>query len=297
MSVIRGDELAATLRAPAEHDELFAGVVAGEWVIEGRQNRGGFASIYRARRLEDDRRFALKVLHRDRGNGTAALRFQREAAILHRLRHPNIVELHATGTLPSGRPYLALEWVDGYDLSQELLYRGVFTLIELLELMEQLVAALATMHDGGFIHRDLKLQNVMVPHRGRDARVTLLDFGVAKPLRQDAVGHITLEGEMVGTPLTMAPEQLLGTAVDARTDVYGLGLMVYQLLTGRLAFRGASLTDVRRCHLFASVPSVTRYAAVTPALDEIVRRCVEKQMDDRFPDVGAFLDALRAAIG
>jgi len=272
------------------------GALLGDWVVEELRSRGGFAVIYRALHAHTGLQAAVKVLRRDLASTETLQRFEREAESLKRLRHPNIVELLDYGQLTTGQPYMVLEWLEGRTLSAELRQRGPLSPPDALAILEELGAALEVAHRMGVIHRDIKADNVMALPRGDWFGVKLLDFGIAKlTLPELRAGMHTTVG-VVGTPLTMAPEQILGEAVDARTDVYGLGLLLYQLVTGRLPFTGRTPLELEELHLHARPPPASSLAPVSESFDAVVARCLEKRMEARYPGVEALLEDLRAAV-
>ncbi|MCP3144935.1 serine/threonine-protein kinase [Pyxidicoccus xibeiensis] len=285
---------------PLYGEELGAGALVGRWVVERVHYRGPVSTLYRARDSHSGAAAALKVLHsQSAATVTALRRFRREAATLQRLSHPNVVGVLGFGELPDGRPFIAMEWLEGRDLAAELAARGPLSPDEALEVVEQVGAALRAAHGAGVVHRDLKAQNVVrVSGRGEALHVKLVDFGVAKGLTPDAPGASTLThtGVALGTPLSMAPEQIRGEPPDARTDLYALGVLLFQLVTGRPPFQGTTRHEVEEQHLHAPPPRPGEHAPVPAALDAVVLRCLAKQREDRYPDVDALLEELRGAV-
>ncbi len=279
-------------------EQLRAGALVGGHVVERVHYRGPQATLYRAREASSGAPVALKVMHAQEADPTALRRFRREAATLQRLSHPHIVGIRGYGELPDGRPYIAMEWLEGRDLGAELAARGPLSPRETLEVLEPVGEALGAAHAAGIIHRDLKPQNVVVARPGGTAPVVkLVDFGIARPLRtEEGLSSLTHTGMVLGTPLSMAPEQVRGERPDARTDVYGFGVLLYQLLTGRPPFEGATRHEVEEQHLHAPPPKVSDRAPVPAALDAVVRRCLEKRREERYPTVEALLEELRRAV-
>ncbi len=283
------------------YGELLAeGAQVGAWVVERACYAGAVSTLYRARDVRTGALAALKVMReRFAVAGKALRRFQREAAMLQHLRHPHIVSILEYGALADGRPFIAMEWLEGEDLAAGLASRGPLTAHEALEVLEQVGAALSTAHRAGVVHRDLKAQNVMRLAEGGEApRVKLVDFGIAKGLSPEAPGtsHLTNTGSVLGTPLSMAPEQIRGEPPDKRTDLYALGVLLFQLVTGRPPFQGATQHEVEQQHLHALPPRVSDYAPVPVALDAVVWRCMAKQREERYPDAEAVLEALRRGV-
>jgi hypothetical protein len=280
-------------------EELLPGAQAGGYLVESTRYRGGMATLYRAREARTGAPVALKVMRPQFSTTRSALRrFQQEAETLRRLRHRYIVDILEHGALPDGRPFIAMEWLEGRDLAAELAARGPFSAREALELLEQVGSALRAAHGAGIIHRDLKAQNVVVLPGESGPRVKLVDFGVAKLLTpEEGPGSaMTSTGWVLGTPLSMAPEQIRGETPDARTDLYALGVLLYQLVTGQPPFQGTTQVELEEQHLHAPVPAASDRAPVPAALDAVVRRCLEKRREDRYPDVDAVLVELRRAV-
>ncbi|WP_438021769.1 serine/threonine-protein kinase [Sorangium sp. So ce233] len=287
-------------------DALPAGAVVGGYLLDEVRLGGGFGVVHRAWPIGGGAAVALKVLRRELSLLPAMLRrFHQEAEVLARLRHPAIVEVRGVGALDDGRPYIAMEWVEGRTLAAELRARGALSPAEAAALIEEVGGALAAAHAIGVVHRDVKAQNVMIRPAagGGGARgVKLVDFGIAKLLHAPAYGaRGGGRGEktsslIVGTPLTMAPEQILGGAVDARTDIYAVGLLAYQLVTAVLPFQGANAVETEEMHLRAPPPSPSERAPVSAAFDAVVRRCLAKDPADRYASVPELLAALRRAV-
>jgi serine/threonine-protein kinase len=283
---------------PSLADHLPAGTEIAGYRIEELRREGGSASLYRATRIDSGERVALKILHRHLTADAQALeRFRREAEAVNQLRHPHIVRILDCGELEAGRPFIAMEWLEGRNLEEELAARGPLSPAESLTLMEELCWALGAAHERGIVHRDLKAGNVMaVPDSGWFT-VKLVDFGTVKLLeRGRSKRDVTGTSQGVGTPLNMAPEQIVGEPVDERTDIYALGLLLYQMLTGALPFRGANAVETEELHLQAPVPRISDTVAVPLAVDTVVQRSLEKSRLRRYPSVSEFLGDLRAAV-
>ncbi|WP_164018705.1 serine/threonine-protein kinase [Pyxidicoccus trucidator] len=278
-------------------DELEPGALVGPWVVEARVHSGVTAWLYRASHISTRAPAALKVVRSELNHVSEVLRrFKQEADTLQALRHPNIVEVLEYGELRDGRPWLAMEWLPGESVDRWLAHRGPFSAPEALTVMEELGGALHLAHRQGVLHRDLKAQNVMVIPRAEGFTVKLVDFGIARVQPPEGLSGLTSAGAVMGTPVAMAPEQIRGQAVDARTDLYSLGVLLYQLLTGRLPFEGTSAVEVEEQHLHAPPPRLGERVQVPPALEAVVQRCLAKRPEERWPDVPAFLEALRAAL-
>jgi len=279
-------------------DRLNPGMKAGDYLIEEAIAAGGCGTVYRARHRLLGRRAAIKVLSRDLADSREMLkRFEREAKAVNEIQHPNIVDVIDFDKLEDGRPFYVMELLEGMSLSDLLKRQGRFTPPEVLEVLEPVCAALQAAHDKGFVHRDLKGGNIMIVTRGDQRTVKLLDFGIAKLIHPEpGEPGLTTAGRRLGTPSAMAPEQFRGDPVDARTDVYALGVLLYRLLTGQLPFQGSSSEEIERSHLSAPAPAPSRIAPISPAMDNIVLRCLEKNPDRRYSSVTEFIAALRDAV-
>lgn len=289
-----------TPEARGRTEELPAGTRVGSWVVESLRSRGGFAVVYRARHASSGRAGALKVLHEHLADSPLLIRrFEKEGETLKRLAHPHIVQIHDFGLLPDQRPYLVMEWLEGRTLEEEIRSRGPLSVAETLAILEDLGAALAAAHDAGVVHRDLKASNVIIVPAGDWFVVKLVDFGIAKILAEEANAQggqgLTSTGSRLGTPHNMAPEQVLGQPVDARTDIYALGILAFQLLTGRLPFDAPTAIEIEEMHLYAPPPRASELAPVPAAIDGVLSRCLEKRREARYPTVREAMAALRAA--
>jgi hypothetical protein len=263
---------------------------AERYRIEAVLGRGGMGTVYSVLDEREGGRRALKVLHAHLLDEPGALdRFKREAGLLARIRHPAVPLLHAWGT-SDGEAYYVSDLVDGDDLRAHLKRRGPFPPAEAAEVGALIADALAAAHGAGIVHRDVKPHNVVV---GRDRSVHLVDFGIARSLG-GATQTITATGMTLGTPEYMSPEQFESHRVDARSDVYSLGVVLFELLTGTLPFRGDTPVAVARKHLEEPPPLVRSLAKDVPAwLDRIVQTCLEKDRARRFPSASDLAAALR----
>jgi serine/threonine-protein kinase len=258
---------------------------------------GGFGQVWSARREADNLRVAIKVLHLELVRSIDALtRFQRELEAIQRLEHRNVVSALDHGTLSDGRPYLVLEYIEGPSLRDVIHERGALPPAEVLEILAPLCDALGLAHEAGLVHRDVKASNVIVARDdGGALRPVLLDFGLVKLVDQVGPG-LTSSRSMLGTPAAMAPEQMRAQAVDARTDVYALGLLAFHMLTGQPAFGGAPGVVQSYLQIHGPRPRPSAKVDIDPAIDEPVGRALSPDPSDRFDTARAFMEALRAAI-
>ena len=262
---------------------------------------GGMGAVFLAEHSFMGRKAAIKVLHQDHARDRDLVeRFMNEARAANAIGHPNIIDIIDVGQLPSGIPYLMMEFLDGESLANRIARERPLPIAEALEVAVQVAAGLVAAHDKGIVHRDLKPDNVfLVPERGSLAgRIKVLDFGIAK-LRGDlsAGGAKTKSGSILGTPPYMSPEQCRGISddVDHRTDIYALGIILYEMLTGSPPFTSPGWGDIVHMHI-ATPPRPPREhnPAIPVELEGVVLKALAKRADDRWPSMGAFEEALRA---
>jgi tetratricopeptide (TPR) repeat protein len=267
-------------------------VVGDRFAIEAVAGVGGMGTVYRARDRTTGELVAVKLLHATVGGLTE--RFAREIRVLSQLRHPGIVRHIADGVTPTGALWLAMEWLAGESLSQRLA-RVPLTASQSVELARRLAEALGAAHERGVIHRDIKPSNIYLPD-GDLERVKVLDFGVAR--LTDASKMQTKTGVMIGTPGYMAPEQVRGERdVDARADVFAIGCVLFECLTGRTVFSGDHVLAVLAKILLEDVPRLADLRPDLPtALDELLGHAMSKQAADR-PRDGTQLAAALAGLG
>ncbi|HTM23181.1 MAG TPA: protein kinase [Kofleriaceae bacterium] len=264
-------------------------LVGGRYLIEAEAGRGGMSAIYRARDQRSGDTVALKVLAR--ADARDADRFELEVSLLAELRHPGIIALLDRGTVDGAGPYLVLEWVSGEDLASRL-EREPLALGEALELVAAAADALAVAHARGVVHRDVKPSNLLLVD-GSPSRVKLIDFGVALDNRDFRVQ--TLGGVVIGTPQYMAPEQARGARlVDPRADVFSLGAVLYECITGQQAFHSETLTGLlAQIILHEPTPAHELVAGVPRTLGLLIARMLAKQPENRPADGAEVALALR----
>ncbi len=259
-------------------------VLAERYRIIGLLGRGGMGEVYRADDLKLGQPVALKFLPRAFAKEKERLeRFYAEVRLARQVSHPNVCRVYDIGEI-DGQQYLSMEYVDGEDLASLLKRIGRLPPDKALEIARELCAGLAAAHDKGVLHRDLKPSNVMVDGRGR-ARIT--DFGLA------VAASDVQEGEVSGTPAYMAPEQLAGKGASVRSDIYALGLVLYELSTGKKAFDAASLEELRRKHTEETPTAPSSVApGFDPAVERVILRCLEKDPAQRPASVAQVAAAL-----
>jgi eukaryotic-like serine/threonine-protein kinase len=270
------------------------GTSAGPFSLEAVVAAGGFGTVYRARGGPRGEA-AVKVLHAElAGSAEAVARFEREVAVLGRLDHPGLVDILVVGRLGDGRPFFAMELLDGSDLEERIARDGRLSPAECLAVLGPVCEALAAAHDAGVVHRDIKATNVFLT---RDGRPVLLDFGIAK-LVDPASGAagLTASRQALGTPSCMAPEQIAGRPATRLSDVYGLGALLYHMLAGEPPFADASPTVMQYLHAHARRPRVTARARVPDAIDDVVATAMALEPDRRHAGPREMLAAARAAL-
>ena len=288
------------------HSQRIGTVLAGQFRVERLLGEGGMGSAYLAEQLGVGRKVVVKLMKADLPESQRATledRFQREARLVAQLDHPNLVHLHTFGRCETGELYLAMEYVAGRTLRQVLQAEGPLPEARVLGIVEQICGALHEAHVMGVIHRDLKPDNVMLTQRRERADfVKVLDFGIAKLLSpQGTVPEkaLTATGAVFGTPQYMAPEQVLARAVDARTDVYALGLITYELLTGAAVFEADSAIEVMMTHTSAPVPPPSERRLglrLRRGTEALIACALEKEPARRFADMLEMAAVVRAAL-
>ena len=261
---------------------LEPGTVLGEYRIEAQIGEGGMGVVYSAVHPLIGKRAAVKVLKAELCRSAFNVeRFIDEARIVNQIGHPNIVDVFAFGRTSDGRSYFIMEWLKGESL-RDRVARDRLDLDEICAVVKPLARALEAAHEQGVIHRDLKPDNIyLIDVRGDAPTVKLLDFGIAKLSREEHRMERTATGAMVGTPQYIAPEQAKGYTIDHRVDIYALGGIVFELLTGRPPFVADNAMEMVAKHLMEAVPRPSTYAAVPPELDDLVVRMLSKSPDGR----------------
>jgi serine/threonine-protein kinase len=287
-------------RKPRSTDAQLVAAVAPPPVVAGYRidrllGEGGFGQVYRAVR-DDGSPVAIKVLHAELVRSNDALtRFARELAAITRLDHRHIVRALDAGQLDDGRPYLVLEYIDGPSLRDVIHERRALPPAEVLAILEPLCEALAVAHAANLIHRDVKASNVILSRDALGPRPVLLDFGLVKLLGDDGPS-LTSSRSMLGTPAAMAPEQMKGLPVDARTDVYALGLLAFHMLTGAPAFTGTPGVVQSYLQVHGPRPRPSAHVDIDPAIDDPVLAALATNPDDRYAGAREFVAALRDVI-
>jgi eukaryotic-like serine/threonine-protein kinase len=252
-------------------------VLAGRYTIVQTLGQGGMGAVYKAKDLELDRWVALKIIRPELARNPAIIdRFKQELLLSQRVTHRNVIRIYDLGE-GDGVKFITMEFIEGHDLRSLIRERKKFTPEEAVQIMEQVCLALDAAHDVEVIHRDLKPQNIMVDQTGR---VLVMDFGLARTLEGDGM---TQSGALGGTMEYMSPEQALGKTLDQRSDIFALGLIFYEMLTGQMPYRADSMLASLIKRTQERVSSITDQDATVPrSLSNIVSKCLERDIDERY---------------
>jgi serine/threonine protein kinase/tetratricopeptide (TPR) repeat protein len=277
--------------APASGAALPARI--GRYRITRQLGRGGMGVVYAAHDERLDREVALKTMAGVSADDTARSRFWREARAAARVNHPNICQIYEIGE-DAGELFIAMELLNGEPLAERL-RRGAMSASQVVPIALEILAALSALHGSSIVHRDLKPSNVFLTPFG----VKLLDFGLARPQIDESIAttvDLTRAGIVVGTPRYMAPEQVTGGPVDARSDLFAVGAVLFEMLAGRPAFDGRTIVDILHATVHQQPPALTGSPAVA-AVDRVIRRALAKRPADRPPSADEMADELRGVRG
>ena len=276
------------------HWSALPGDELGDFEIEEVAGRGGMGVVYSARQRSPERRVALKVIAPEFADDPKfAARFRRESAIAAALEHPNVIPVYAAGE-KEGTLYLAMRYVDGTDLRQIIGAEGRLEPTRAATIVDQVAQALDAAHSQGLVHRDVKPANILIASVGAREHVYLTDFGLTRRTESTAGVTVTRTGFFLGTIDYVAPEQARGERVDARADVYALGCVLFQALTGSVPFPERNDLGKLYAHATQPPPRVLERAPGAPvAFDAVLARAMAKVPDDRYPSAG---DLGRAAV-
>jgi serine/threonine-protein kinase len=281
---------------PADSDPLVGRVLSGRYRLVEKLGRGGMGTVYRAVHTLMDKPVAVKVLRGELAtDGEAVARFHREAKSASRLDHDHCIRVSDFGQSDDGLLFLVMELLDGVSLGT-VVRRGPLESARAAAVGLAIAEALAHAHEEGVVHRDLKPDNVFLAKRGRREVVKVLDFGLAKLVHDGTLGpSITRDGTVFGTPEYMAPEQAQGEKLDGRTDIYALGVLLYQLVTGDVPFKSTNFVALLTKHVSEEPESTLSRRPdlnIPDELDDIILRCMAKDRADRFPTASAVAAAL-----
>jgi len=271
---------------------LIGEVLSSRYRLESKLGSGGMSTVYLALDETLQRKVAAKVLHREMGDQPDQLeRFRREARAVAQLSHPNVVAVIDAGNDEDGHPYIVFEYVEGETLKQRIDRLGRLPLDEAAAYSIEVGRGLQAAHEAHMVHRDVKPQNVLIDSEGR-AKVT--DFGIALSLQDDG---LTKTGRVLGTTDYVSPEQAMGKAVDARSDIYSLGILLFEMLRGDVPFKAETLIGVAMKHVNDPMPDIqaTR-PGTSSALTVVIERATQKDPKKRYNDMGEMLSDLEAAL-
>jgi serine/threonine-protein kinase len=296
-----GGSVGSFAAAVAAQDDYIGKVVAQKYRVEQMIGEGGMGKVYKATQLALDKPVVLKVLRQALlSDERTVARFQREAKAASRLNHPNSISVLDFGQSSDGALYIAMEYVQGKDLHGILSREWPLPEARVIRIVTQVLSALADAHSAGVIHRDLKPENIMVEQRRGEADfVKVLDFGIAKIVdgTNDDGPALTRAGFVCGTPEYMSPEQARGAQLDHRSDLYAVGVILYQLMAGMLPFDSDSAVGFATKHLVEQPPLPTRRrpdAKVSPAMERLIMKALSKSPDDRPQTAEQFRAELQA---
>ncbi|MBA3392177.1 MAG: serine/threonine protein kinase [Deltaproteobacteria bacterium] len=274
-------------------DSSLLGTEVGNYVIVQALGQGGMGAVYRAVQPAIGAEVAIKVLHAgSEAQSGMVQRFLLEAQAVNRVRHPGLIKILDTGYLPDRRPYLVMELLDGASLADAI---GQLAPALACHVVAEALDALQAVHQVGIVHRDLKPPNVFLT---RDGRVVVLDFGIAKLVATDGGAAITHSTGLIGTPEYMAPEQIRSRPLDRRTDIYAMGILLYELITGKRPFAAAATFELLVQHVERPPTSPRDYVPdLAPAITDTILRALEKEADRRFQTAAEMAAPLRVASG
>lgn len=271
----------------ANIDSLLGTVVDGRYRVDAVLGQGGMGIVYLVSHVTLNKPMALKLLRGDLAqDGVVVKRFMQEAQACTAIGHPHIIDITDFGKLSDGSAYFVMEYLEGESLTS-LIKRGRLPVEEVLPIAEQIASALSAAHQRGIVHRDLKPDNVQLIRRGADDRfVKVLDFGVAKV---GSSSKLTKTGMVFGTPHYMSPEQAAGQSVDARADIYALGVIIFEMCTGQVPFDGDTFMGILSKHMFDEPPRPTEIDGSAGPLEPIILHALAKKPEDRYGSMDELL--------
>jgi serine/threonine protein kinase len=284
---------------PADGDSLLGRVLDSKYRVDRMLGRGGFGSVYLATHLMLDHPCAIKVLHRSvLADSMAVARFQQEARATVKIRHPNAISVMDFGITQDSIVYFVMEYFPGTSLREILHRTGPMPLARVAYVLDCVAGALTNAHAQGILHRDVKPDNIMIARKPDGAdEVKVVDFGIAKLLDAPGAQPLTLAGTILGTPYYLSPEQVNGFDLDARSDLYALGVVTYEMLTGAVPFSAPTPIAVAMKHVSEQPPTLSgRVAGMTQQVESALMRALAKRPEDRYPSTTAFAQAFSAAV-
>lgn len=290
VAVATGELIASS----AATDSNIGRVIGDRYKLEEVLGTGGMGSVYRARHIKLAKPLALKMLKVNESNlAELKVRFEREALAASTLRHPQLTSVHDYGISERGEPYLVMDCVDGQTLSAAIKQGGPFSLARAINIFLQICAGMSYAHAQGILHRDLKPSNIIlgIDHHRKDS-ATIVDFGIAKMLWSEESGKCTSTGEIIGSPSYMSPEQCQGQKLDARSDIYSVGCIMYEVLTGTPPFGGDHPVQLIFKHM-NETPEFPADLLIPQGMIDLVLKCLEKDRSKRFQSADDLANALQ----
>jgi serine/threonine-protein kinase len=277
---------------------LLGQVIDGRYKIFKKLGEGGMGEVYAAEHVHIDKKFAIKLLKTEIvSNPEAVTRFQQEARSSSSIKHRNIIAIEDFGKITDGRIYMCMELLNGQALND--LIQSPQPIDRLLNILIQTGHGLAAAHARNIVHRDMKPENIFVTFQNNEDIPKILDFGIAKVAGNEGQNNLTRTGTIFGTPFYMAPEQALGNPVDARTDIYAMGVIMYEVFAGSLPFQGESFMGILTQHITTDPEHVAQRAGkanrpLPPGLAEIIMACLQKNPAQRYGTMDELVNALIA---
>jgi serine/threonine-protein kinase len=282
----------------ANKQDLVGQILADRYRVVRLVGEGGMGQVYEAQHVNINKRFAVKLLRPEIvSNAEAVQRFRQEAWSASSIGHENIIEIEDFATLPSGAVYLAMEFLVGESLAERMRAEPPLPFGEALDVVLQVASGLGAAHDKSIIHRDMKPENIFLAQKHGRAIVKILDFGIAKVSGADGNKSLTRTGTIFGTPHYMSPEQALGKPLDHRADIYSVGVIMYELFTGRVPFEAESFMGILTKHI-TSTPKPPRQMAperdISAEMEAVILRAMAKEPDERYQSMGELLHDVAA---
>lgn len=273
-------------------DSVIGKTIGGHYLIESIIGHGGMGQVYKARHVLIDEDCAIKFLAKDNVRSSDFERFKSEAKTALKLKHPNLASINDFGITEDGRPFIVMEYVQGRNLSDELKNSQEIGINRILNISTQLCDALDCAHSNGILHRDIKPSNVLVKSSGDNETCKLIDFGIAKSIeREESSPTLTKTGDTVGSPAYMSPEQIEGRKLKETTDIYSLGVLMYELVNGKLPFEADAALPLLMKKLNES-PAEFKNRTISGELKSVIIRCLERDPDQRYQSVRDLKDDL-----
>jgi serine/threonine protein kinase len=299
-----GDEVMSCPRdkvmlEPVGKDPLIGALINNKYAVETVLGKGASGIVYKATRLLVGSAVAVKVVHSYLGSDAKNMeKFSREVSALEKLRHPNIVSLWESGVTDDGQPYLVMDYIRGTPLSALIAKEGVLPPGRVMEITKQVCAGLQEAHSQGFVHRDIKPENIVLDSTSDQDFVKLCDFGIAYTVYENSLNKVSRPTTVAGSPAYMSPEQCRGLPLDPKTDIYSLGLVVFEMLTGKRPFEAKSSKEFMVKTVNEKVPLMSTIApdlGIPEPVDLVVARALQKNPKDRHNSAVDFAKELAIA--